>query len=216
MAIKKQVAQAPKTKLSAYAARNRASLIKATQEVLAEVGLNATIEQLANSAQVSQQTIYNYFENKEKLLSEALEGVLRDWFLWAEDGSKPGESFQRMLDIFRLLFREQKINPKFAKILKNTLVDPVFVINAIKTKATQDIRKAAAKEGFAQDQFEKRAYLWSHSLVAILNGIYVTEELSPEQADAHLEISLQVLDISKAKAKKLVSHPLVYPEPSTS
>jgi len=200
-------------KLSAYAARNRASLIKATQEVLAEVGLTATIEQIANAAQVSPQTIYNYFESKEKLLSEALESVLRDWLAWAEDGKIPGESFQRMLDVFRLLFREQKINPQFAKILKNTLVDPVFVINAIKTKATQDIKIAAAKEGFAQDYFERRAYLWSHSLVAILNGIYVTGEISPEQADAYLEISLQILGISKAKARKLVSHPLVYPKP---
>ena len=214
MALKKQAADKSEVKLSAYAARNRASLIKATQEVLAEVGLSATIGQLANSAQVSQQTIYNYFESKEKLLSEALESVLRDWFFWAEDGEIPGESFQRMLDIFRLLFREQKVNPQFAKILKNTLVDPVFVINAIKHKATQDIRKAAIKEGFAQDQFEKRAYLWSHSLVAILNGVYVTEELSPEQADAHLEISLQILDISKAKAKRMVSRPLVYPKPA--
>jgi len=213
MALLKKTADGTGVKLSAYAAKNRASLIKATQEVLAEVGLTATIEQIANAAQVSPQTIYNYFESKEKLLSEALESVLRDWLAWAEDGKIPGESFQRMLDVFRLLFREQKINPQFAKILKNTLVDPVFVINAIKSKATQDISAAAAKEGFAQDYFEKRAYLWSHSLAAILNGIYVTGEISPEQADAYLEISLQILGISKARAKKLVCHPLVYPKP---
>jgi hypothetical protein len=36
--------------------------------------------------------------------------------------------------------------------------------------------------------------------------------LSPEKADKSLELSLQILDISKAKAKKLVSHPLVYPD----
>jgi hypothetical protein len=49
-----------------------------------------------------------------------------------------------------------------------------------------------------------------------MSGVYVTEELSPEKADELLAVSLQVLDFSKAKAKKLVSHPLVYPEPSTS
>lgn len=214
MAVKKQAVQVPRSEFSAYVARNRASLIKSTQEVLAEVGLTATIEQLAHHAQVSPQTIYNYFESKDKLLSEALEVALREWFLRAEDGAVPGESFQNMLDIFRMLFREQIIDPHFAKILKNALVEPVFVINAMKSKATQDIRKAAAKEGFAQDQFEMRAYLWSHSLVAILNGVYSSHELNPEQADNLLEISLQILDISKAKAKKLVSHPLVNPEPT--
>ena len=61
----KKKAVAPGGRQAAYSARNRAALIKAGQEVLAEIGPQATIEQLADHAQVSPTTIYKYFENKE-------------------------------------------------------------------------------------------------------------------------------------------------------
>ena len=67
MAAKKKAA-APVGRQAAYSARNRAALIKHAQEVLAEVGPSATIEQLASHAQVSPTTIYKYFANKEVLL----------------------------------------------------------------------------------------------------------------------------------------------------
>lgn len=210
MATKKQAE--PINRQSAYTARNRASLIKAAQGVLAEAGLDATIEQLATNAQVSPTTIYNYFENKEVLLSEALADAWQEFMLWAHGDDIPGSSFQGMIDVFRKLIRAKQTHPQFAKILKNTLADSSFVINAVRPLALATLQKAASKEEIAVDQFEERVYLWGYSLAGIMSGVYVTEELSPEKADVSLAISLQVLDFSKAKAQKLVSHPLVYPE----
>ena len=70
MAGKKKVAE-PGGRQAAYAARNRAALLKAGQEVLAEIGPSATIEQLAGHAQVSPTTIYKYFTNKDELFIQA-------------------------------------------------------------------------------------------------------------------------------------------------
>jgi AcrR family transcriptional regulator len=201
---------------SAYIARNRAALVKAAKEVLAEVGLHATIDQLANNAQVSPTTIYKYFESKEALLSEALADAWQEFMLWAYGDEIPGSSFQGMLNVFRKLFRAQQSHPQFARVLKNTLADSTFVINAVRPIAMANLHKAASKEEIAVDQFEERVYLWTYSLAGILSGVYVSEDLSPEKADNSLAISLQILDFSKAKARKLVSQPLVYPEPSTS
>lgn len=212
VAAKKKVASAPIHRESAYTARNRTSLIKAAQEVLAEVGLTATIDQLATSAQVSPQTIYNYFENKESLLSEALSNAWQEWVQWAHAGETPGVSFQKMIDVCRKLFRVEQTHPQFAGILKNALKDPNFVIATVSSAAVSDLDEISKKESWVLDQFEERAILWGTSLAGILNRIYVTQELSPEKADASLELSLQILDVSKAKAKNLVSHPLVYPE----
>jgi AcrR family transcriptional regulator len=201
---------------SAYIARNRAALVKAAEEVLAEVGLHATIDQLANNAQVSPTTIYKYFESKEALLSEALADAWQGFMVWAYGDEIPGSSFQGMLNVFRKLFRAQQSHPQFARVLKNTLADSTFVINAVRPIAMANLHKAASKEEIAVDQFEERVYLWTYSLAGILSGVYVSEDLSPEKADNSLAISLQILDFSKAKARKLVSQPLVYPEPSTS
>lgn len=210
MAAKKQAA--PVNRQSAYIARNRASLIKAAQDVLAEFGLHATIDQLAANAQVSPTTIYKYFESKESLLSEALADAWQEFMLWAHGDEIPGSSFQGMINVFRKQIRAKQTHPQFAKILKNTLADSSFVINAIRPLALATLQKAASSEDIAVDQFEERVYLWGYSLAGIMSGVFVTEELSPEKADASLAISLQILDFSKAKAKKLVSHPLVYPE----
>jgi len=72
MAVKKQTQAATTSRQAAYSARNRARLIKDAQEVLAEIGPSATIEQIAAHAEVSPTTVYKYFENKDQLFIEAL------------------------------------------------------------------------------------------------------------------------------------------------
>ena len=212
MATKKQAEEVSGNRQSAYTARNRASLIKAAQEVLAEFGLNATIDQLAAAAQVSPTTIYKYFENKEALLSEALSEAWIEFMLWAHGDEIPGSSFQGLINVFRKLFRAKQTHPHFARILKNTLTDPSSFLDAVRPMALIVFRQAASNDGMVAVHLEERSYIWGFSLAGIMNGVFVTEELSPEKADESLSFSLQVMDFSKAKAKKLVSHPLVYPE----
>jgi len=197
---------------SAYIARNRAALIKSAQRVLAESGLHATTEQLATDANVSPTTIYKYFESKDALLTEALADAWQEFMLWAHGDEIPGSSFQGMLNVFRKLLRAKQTHPEFARILKNTLSDTSFVVDAVRPLALATIKKAASKEDIAIDQFEERVYLWGYSLAGILSAVFVTEESSSEKADASLAISLQILDFSKARARKLVSQPLIYPE----
>jgi len=212
MANKDHVSEKSGNRQSAYIARNRIALIKSAQEILAEVGLQATIEQIVIKAQVSPTTIYKYFESKDALLSEALADAWQEFMSWAHGDEIPGSSFQGMIDVFRKLLRAKQSHPQFARILKNTLSDSSFVIDAVRPLAMATLQKAASKEDIAVDQFEERVYLWGYSLTGIMNGVFVTEALSPEKADDSLAISLQILDFSKAKAKKLVSHQLVYPE----
>ncbi len=198
-------------RLAAYTARNRAALVKSAQEVLAEIGLGATIEQLAVHAQVSPATIYNYFESKELLFGEALETVWQEWVLWAYDGAPVGENLQSMLGVCRKLFRAKETNPLFAKILNKTLDNPAFVIKAVSAIGMSDLKRATAAEGFAQDNFEEQVYLWAYCLAGILHRVHVTGESSPEHADNLLALSLELLGVSKAKAKKLVPQPPVSP-----
>ena len=99
MAIKKKAAPVPESRQAAYSARNRASLIKHAQEVLAEVGPSATIEQLSAHAQVSPTTIYKYFANKEALFSEAFSQLWEEWVLWSNETRSPGEPLENVLDV---------------------------------------------------------------------------------------------------------------------
>ena len=156
MPSKKPVKKAAGNRQAAYSARNRAALIKAGQEVLAEIGPGATIEQLASHAQVSPTTVYKYFASKELLFSEALDQIWREWVVWSYNGVQPGQSLQATLDTARKLFWVKQTHPFFAKILHNTLGNPTFLIEAVRGGGTEVFKKMADKGELKKDDFEKQ------------------------------------------------------------
>ncbi len=195
---------------AAYLARNRASLIKSAQEVLADIGPEATIEQLASYAQVSSTTLYKYFENKETLFAEALDQAWREWVIWSYNGAQPASSLEAVTDSARKLFWIKDTHPIFAKVIQNVLRNPKFMIDAIREGATATF-KSLAKQGYITEvDFEKRIVLWAYCLIGLLTSVHVTGELSPQDAEGAFGIGLSIWGVSEAKAKKLMSRPLVF------
>jgi AcrR family transcriptional regulator len=210
MPSKKPAQKTAGNRQAAYSARNRAALIKAGQEVLAEIGPRATIEELANHAQVSPTTIYKYFASKEVLFAEALGEIYERWVTWAYNGTPRGGSLETTLDTGRKLFWVKQSHPLFAKILHNTLRDPSFVIMATKNGAESVFKNHAELGMLNNEDFDKRFIVWSYSYAGILTAVHVTGELSPTQADESLGLALSIWGLSEAKAKKLISRPLVF------
>jgi AcrR family transcriptional regulator len=211
MAAKKQAVQAPGGRQAAYSARNRARLIKDAQIVLAEIGPSATIEQIAAHAEVSPTTIYKYFENKDQLFFEALGEVWIGFLIWANQLKAPGDRLERTLDSGRKVFYARKTHPLFAEMLHNCLVDmPELLSLADRGEGKQVFKEIAASGELKADDFEKRYLLWINIYSAILKSVFVTQELSPAEADVALGIGLSVWGISEAKAKKLISRPLEF------
>ena len=198
----------PGGRQAAYTARNRAALISAAQQVLADFGVEGTVEQLVAQARVSPATIYNYFGSKEALLTEALGQIWADWVLWAYAGKQPGESFDGMIDVCRKLFRVGQSHPLFSQVLNKTLKDPTFVIAAVGGNGKSTLKDVVAQGGLEGSDFDKRVNLWAYSLAGILHGVHVTGELTPAEADVSLSISLCLWNISPAKASELTSRPL--------
>ena len=210
MAAKKQAVQAPGGRQAAYSARNRAALIKAGQEVLAEIGPQATIEQLADHAQVSPTTIYKYFENKEALFGEAFSQSWESWIEWSNQQMTPGERLEMVLDTGRKLFWIKKHNPNFAKILHNTLKDRVLAMSAVNDEGKRVFKELAKAGAFKSDDFDERWVLWTNILVGLYTAVYVAESLSPSQAETAFGIGLSVWGINEAKAAKIISRPLLF------
>jgi AcrR family transcriptional regulator len=210
MPTKKPAKKTSGNRQAAYTARNRAALIKAGQEVLADIGPNATIEELAKHAQVSPTTIYKYFASKEVLFAEAMSEIYQRWVIWAYNGKPRGGSLETTLETGRKLFWVKQSHPLFAKILQNTLRDPTFVITANKNAAEAVFKNHAELGVLNKDDFDKRFIIWSYAYVGILTSVHVTEELSPTQAEESLGLALSIWGVSEVKAKKLMSRPLVF------
>ena len=211
MAAKVQVEQASGGRQAAYSARNRAALIKVAQEVLAEIGPSATIEQLAMHAQVSPTTIYKYFNNKDLLFAEAFSQLWEEWINWSNETKSPGEPLEMVVDTGRKFFRVHLHDPILARVLHNVLKDPQFAINAVQGESVKVFKNLAKMGAVKSEEFEERMILWNYIYAGICISLYQTERISPEEADVAFGIGLSVWGISEAKAKKITSRPLVFP-----
>lgn len=211
MATKKQANPLTGNRQAAYSARNRAALIKHAQEVLAEVGPSATIEQLAAHAQVSPTTIYKYFANKEVLFAEALNQLWEEWLNWSGQTKTPGEPLENVLDAGRKLFRIKQHDPILAQVLHNVVKVPQFAMQALQGEGDKVFTTLAKMGAIKSDDLHERLILWKNIFTGICISLYGNEEISPEEADVALGIGLSVWGISEAKAKKIVSRPLVFP-----
>jgi hypothetical protein len=68
----------------------------------------------------------------------------------------------------------------------------------------------AAAGDLKQDEFEKRWVLWTNLYAGLVKSIYVSEDLSPSEAEVAFGIGLSIWGISETKAKKLISRPLKF------
>ena len=210
MAVKKQAPKATGGRQASYTARNRAKLLQSALQVLAEIGPSATIDQLTSVAQVSPTTIYKYFENKDALFLEALDGSWREWVAWSYNGEPAAQSLEQVMSSTRKLFWLEKTHPQLAKILQKTLTNPIFLVTAVREGATESFRKLAELGEIKSQDFDKRIILQGNCLVGLLTAVHVTGQLSPTEAEFALGISLSIWGVSEARAAKILARPLVF------
>jgi AcrR family transcriptional regulator len=206
MAVKKQAVVATGNRQAAYSARNKARLIKDAQEVLAEIGPSATIEQIAAHAEVSPTTIYKYFENKDELFIQALGELWHPWVSWSFSQSTATERLEATLEGVRRFFRLKETHPFFAQVIHNTFKEmPDFFIKADEATAKRVFAELASDGQLNGENFELKFGLWTSMFFGLVTAVLVTEILTPSEADAGLALALSVWGISEAKAKKLTS-----------
>jgi AcrR family transcriptional regulator len=211
MAVKKKVAE-PGGRQAAYAARNRAALLVAGQEVLAEIGPSATIEQLAGHAQVSPTTIYKYFTNKDELFIQALGELWHGWISWAFAQSTSTDRLEAALTVARRLFRVKETHPLLGQVLHNTLKEmPDFFIEADEKTAKRVFSEFATAGKIDGENFEQRFGLWTSMYLSLATSVHVTEVLTPDEADLGMGMALSIWGLSEAKAKKIISRTLDLP-----
>lgn len=137
--------------------------------------------------------------------------VTRDWEIYVK---KKAVNYCFDIPTFDFLcpnFWIKQTHPLFAKILHNTLSNPSFLIQAVR-EGGEKAFKEFAKQGLIEaDDFEKRIILYAFSLAGILTAVHVTGEMSPTEAEVSLGVSLSIWGVSEAKAKKIISRPLVFP-----
>ena len=189
--------------------RSRSALLKAARQLLAEGGGDLSVTQIAKAAEVSPQTLYNHFESKESLLTEAKTLAMMEFesymFERGKDIESPLEEFAVNL---RLFSRAPHTHPHFAELITNsplwvlmgdTGYSPVFASKA----------KALVKLGLIKPINLDISLITTSSLLEHVVALQVkNKEFSEKRIDEFVFHCLVGFGISDAKARKLVESPL--------
>lgn len=194
---------------SAYVARNRTALIKATQEVLAQYGTAATVELVAEKAEIAVSTIYKHFANKEALFDAAFIEGLIEWETWAHskiaDIADPLES---LIFPMRLMMKVPQTHPIFAHMVKQNPGDFVLVIPKMQFGIGSVAAELQKTNALAVDHLDQRI----KNLVKVLTLTFVelctNQDFTEDAANASVAVALEMLGLSTHQIQHLMSAPL--------
>jgi AcrR family transcriptional regulator len=194
---------------SAYVARNRLALLKATQIVLAEHGPSATIEMVAEAAEIAVSTIYKHFDHKEVLFETALISAMKEWEEWALGTlAEVSDPYERLVFPLRLQAKLRVTHPVFANILAHNTADFIKAVPL----ANFGIERAAMDLQAAQIIDAENIDVRMQNLVKIITLTMVEMcsdmEMTEENALLRFSIGLEMLGLPPKKIKSLFSAPL--------
>jgi len=209
VATRKKEVPANQGRKSAYVARNRTALLRASQRVLAEIGPGASIDQFAEAAEVSVSTIYKHFENKEALIAAAYIEAFHDWELWADEGLHGIEDpLEELVMPMRLFLRVKKTHPVYAAMSARNLADMPKYFHGTEEGLVEHIGELMKAKIIEIESPAIRIRSISACLLAGLADQLLNPAATEKDADATVEVILSILGISPAKAKKLAHGPM--------
>ena len=189
---------------SAYVARNRAALLRATQRVCAEIGPEASIDQFADAAEVSVSTIYKHFENKDALIEAAFLDAFHEWEVWIDallEGIK--DPLTELVTPMRMFLRVKKTHPLYAAMSARNLSDLPKYFHGTEEGLIEHVDELIKAKIIEIESPAIRIRSISACLLAGLADQLLNPAATESDADATIEVILSILGISGAKAKKL-------------
>jgi AcrR family transcriptional regulator len=194
---------------SAYVARNRAALLRSTQEVLALHGASATVELVADHAEIAVSTIYKHFPTKEALFESAFLAGMSEWETWAQSViSETADPLEKLVFPMRLLMKVPKTHPLFAQTVA---LNPEVFISAVPKMnfgLGPEILDLQNRKLIQVDDLDLRV----KNLIMVFTLTYVdlciNPEMTEEKALAGVSVALEMLGLNQMQIEELMSAPL--------
>ena len=194
---------------AAYVLRNRAALLLSTQEVLAVKGQAATIEDIAEHAQIAVSTVYKHFKDKDALISATILNAFAEWELWAESLAAPlKDPLEQLVLPMRLFVRLNKTHPHHAQTLVNYFAVVAQIVPQLQVKLISHV-SALNKAKLLKLENPAAAARHFHAVITFAVIHQVTNPKATEKdADESVYAALALFGIPAAQARKLAFAPL--------
>lgn len=194
---------------AAYVMRNRAALLHSTQEVLAVKGQAATIEDIAEHAQIAVSTVYKHFKDKDALISATILNAFAEWESWAESFAvQSKDPLEQLVLPMRLFVRLNKTHPHHAQTLVNYFAVVARIVPQLQVKLIAHVT-ALNKAKLLKLDDPAAAARHFHAVITFAVIDQVTNPKATEKdADESVRAALALFGIPEALAKKLAFAPL--------
>jgi AcrR family transcriptional regulator len=189
---------------SAYVARNRATIINAALEVLAENGLHTTMDQVAEASGMAMSTVYKHFKDKDELVATVLLEKFMEWEAWVtEKNALNADPLEQLVFPMRMFVRIPQTHASEAKVFVShfgmiATITPILEVQLM--EHVKDLTKSKVLTAM-----DPRAA--AKNLQAIISFAVVNQVINPKftvaDADSSIRTALSMLGITDAKAKKL-------------
>ena len=194
---------------AAYVMRNRAALLHSTQEVLAVKGQAATIEDIAEHAQIAVSTVYKHFKDKDALISATILNAFAECESWAESFAvQSKDPLEQLVLPMRLFVRLNKTHPHHAQTLVNYFAVVAQIVPQLQVKLIAHVT-ALNKAKLLKLDDPAAAARHFHAVITFAVIDQVTNPKATEKdADESVRAALALFGIPEALAKKLAFAPL--------
>ena len=195
---------------SAYVARNRAAILKAALTVFARDGVDATMDEISEEAQVAMSTVYKHFKDKRDLITATTTLAFEEWESWvAKRIVEVSDPLEQLVMPMRLFLRAKATHPEYAQLVAKNF----GVVSQILPELTGTFTAQVNALNKAKVLNVENTPMAIHNLLSVVVIQLVNQTLNPKataaEGDLAIRIALSMLGISESKAKKLTESKII-------
>jgi AcrR family transcriptional regulator len=179
--------------------------------VLAVKGQAATIEDIAEHAQIAVSTVYKHFKDKDALISATILNAFAEWESWAESiAMQSKDPLEQLVLPMRLFVRLNRTHPHHAQTLVNYFGVAARIVPQLQVKLIAHVT-ALNKAKLLKLENPSAAAKHFHAVITFAVVEQVTNPKATEKdADESVRAALRVLGIPDDLAMKLAHSPLSF------
>ncbi|HET9173360.1 MAG TPA: TetR/AcrR family transcriptional regulator [Actinospica sp.] len=190
-------------------AQTRQALVTAARGILAETGEStASIQEIAERADVGFGSFYNHFETKTALFDAAVADALDDYGQLIDDVTghieDPAELFAASV---RLTLRLAALHPEITQILRLRGLQHIYSDTGLGPRALRDLVKGRESGRFSIDDPAIALSAVGGAVIGLLQLNTVTS-LDARAGDQMAELVLRMLGLPPAEAREIAARPL--------
>ncbi|MEU9241632.1 TetR/AcrR family transcriptional regulator [Streptomyces shenzhenensis] len=201
----------PSNRFERRRAETRKALVRAARQILAETGdTSASIQLIAERADVGFGSFYNHFESKTELFEAAIVDALEE-FGQAFDERLAGidDPAELVAAGFRLSARMADSQPELMQVVRHRGLGHLYCDNGLSRRALRDLQAGIAARRFTAVEPVVALSALGGTLLSLLELRFARPELDGDEAASNLaEMVLRMLGVPPDDAHDVARRPL--------